>query len=377
MKTEVLIVGGGIYGCATAYHLARQGTEVVLVESAALAAEASGGPGKRGVRGNRRDFRELPLLVQAYQEWPGLAAELGADTGYERIGGVYLVEKDVVGVSGGTIAMEAHAATQSSLGVPTEIWDRERVQAALPGVSNSVQAGIHAPLDGVASQAATTRAYAEAARAEGATIVEFTHVQRLLTENGHRISGVETGDGERIAARRVVLTNNAQVNTLLSDALDTCLPLWRVYPQALVLGSENTVDIPYLTGHDNRSLSIKMIDGDRIMLSGGWRGEYDPGTGRGRLVDQNVEGNIKELRSTFPELGSLEILDADASRAESVAVDQIPVIDEIAENLLVAAGWSGHGWALAPSASRHIARLASTGETAEEIRPFTAARFTR
>ena len=86
MRAEFVIVGGGIYGLATAWTLASRGASVVVLEALDVAAGASGGLGKRGVRANGRDVRELPLMREAYQLWPRLHEMLGSPVGYERVG---------------------------------------------------------------------------------------------------------------------------------------------------------------------------------------------------------------------------------------------------------------------------------------------------
>ena len=71
--TEFVIVGGGIYGCAVAWELAKRGADVLLLEAQSIASGASGGLGERGVRANGRDLRELPLMRLAYDIWPSAA----------------------------------------------------------------------------------------------------------------------------------------------------------------------------------------------------------------------------------------------------------------------------------------------------------------
>lgn len=375
MSTEFVIVGGGAYGCAVAYHLSRAGASVRLVEAGAVAQGASGGMGKRGVRANRRDLRELPLMREAYDLWPELSSELGSPTGYERTGGIYLIERDVVGVSGGLVAAEVHASTQRSYGIPSEVWDTDRVRATFPGISPSIRAGLHAPLDGMASQEATTQAYAAAAARHGAVITENTAVASVRPRTAEGTTVVTTTGEEIVASRAVLLANNASASSLVTGSVGRSLPLWTLYPQALLLKAAGPVTIPLLTGHDHRPLSVKILDDDVIMLSGGWRGRHDPATGRGELVPEQVRGNIEQLTSVFPELGELTLLEADASRPESVAVDQIPIIGQLTEGLYLAAGWSGHGWALVPSASRHIARLLLEGDYTAELAPLSLERI--
>ena len=91
---DFVIVGGGVYGSGVAWELARRGAEVVLLEARQIASGASGGLGKRGVRANGRDVRDLPLMRLAYDLWPVLNEMLGAPTGYERTGHVQLIEQE-------------------------------------------------------------------------------------------------------------------------------------------------------------------------------------------------------------------------------------------------------------------------------------------
>ncbi|GFZ95094.1 NAD(P)/FAD-dependent oxidoreductase [Nesterenkonia alkaliphila] len=374
MAAEFVIVGGGAYGCAVAYHLASAGASVQLLEAGHIAEGASGGPGKRGVRANRRDLRELPLMRQAYDLWPELGEQLGASTGYERTGGVSLIEREVVGVSGGLVSTEAHAAAQAAFGIPTEKWDQERIQSVFPGISQEVRAGLYAPLDGVASQAETTAAYAAAARRLGVTITEETFVAQVRPQAAGATALSSSGE-QFTATRAVLLAANSGVLRLAETAAGRSLPLWTIYPQALFLKAAEPAQIPLLTGHDDRALSVKILQDDIIMLSGGWRGRHNPQTGRGELDPAAVSGNIEQLTAVFPELGELTLVEGQASRPESVAVDQVPLIGALTDHVYAAAGWSGHGWALVPSASKHIAHLLLHGEYTPELAPLSLARI--
>lgn len=376
MSLEFLIVGGGAHGCAVAYHLARTGASVRVVEKGKVADGSSGGRGKRGVRGNRRDYRELPLLREAYDLWPDLAEELGAETGYVRTGGVYLIDRETVGTSGGMVAAAAHAQAQSALGVPTELWGQDEVREALPRVAESMRAGLYAPLDGVASQKLTTNAYAVAATRLGAELTEDTAVEQVVADSSGTITEVITSTGESIRATRGVLfANNTGARNLIADGLGIPLPLWNVYPQAVFLRASEDFEIPLLTGHESRPLSVKIIEDDVIMLSGGWRGRLNTDTGLGEIEDHALTGNITELSTVFPHLGDLTVLEASAQRAEAVTPDQIPLIGKLTDNAYLAAGWSAHGWALVPATSKHIARMLLTGRTPDPLNPLSPSRL--
>lgn len=374
MKVDFVIVGGGVHGLATAYHLAQHGAaSVAVLEAGLVASGASGGFGERGVRANRRDLRELPLMAEANAIWPTLHEVLGAATGYRRTGGAYLIDGPASTGFKGLDAAEVYARAHRGLGIAAEVWDRDRVEQAYPGISESVRGASFVSTDGVASHAATTEAYAQAARRLGVQVIERTSVERIEVDAARRARAVITNHGDRVVVgRELLLANNTGVRELLLSAIGLDLPLWTVYPQALRLRSATAPEIPLLTGHETRPLSVKVL-GEEIMLSGGWRGRATP-TG-GQPDEQRVRGNVAVLESVFPYLTDLEVLAVDVSRAESASVDQIPIIGRCGPNLSVAAGWSGHGWAIAPAVSRNLAALMMHGTLPAVLAPFSPDRF--
>lgn len=377
MAFDFVIVGGGAHGCATAFHLAKGGASVVVIDAKEIASGASGGAGKRGVRANRRDLRELELMRQAYDLWPALGEHLGEDIGYVRTGGVYLIEKDTSGSTGGMVAAQVQADVQSGLGIPTEFWSEDMVRERLPAAAATIKGGLFAPLDGVSSHEATTKAYARAAQRYGAVLMEETEVTSIVTDPTGQATGVRTANEETVEARQaVVLTNNLGCVELVRSATGFTIPIWPILPQALLLKSQYAPEIPYLTAHDSRALSVKLLDDDVIMLSGGWRGRWNTEKSVGETIPENVEGSMAQLAAVFPHLGELTLLAADASRSESAAIDQIPFIDIVpgTTNIVVATGWTGHGWALVPSVSQHLAGWLSTGNKPQILAPFA---FTR
>lgn len=362
---DYTIVGAGAYGCATAYHLAKAGSSVVVIDAGKIASGASGGFGKRGIRTNMRDPRELELMRQANVKWPALSDELGYDTGFERIGGVCLVEDMPSGMAAGVAAAKKRAIVQSDFGIPTQYWDQAVLREKLPSVAESIDGALYSPSDGVASQEATTIGYARAAQRYGAVFIEDVQVDALVVGMAGEISGVLTSDGNRIDARRsVLLTNNVDAARLVKKVSNYKLPIWPVLPQVLLVKSEHRPSIPYLTNHQSRVISLKITEDSTIMLSGGWVGDWDDERGCGQPVQSRIEGNLDLLRKMFPGLGELTLLAADTSRVESSSLDQVPFIDRIpgTVNAFVATGWSGHGWAILPTVSQHLADWLLTGK---------------
>src|SRR5436309_15093529 len=92
---EVVVIGGGVTGSSIAYHLARQGRRVLVVERAEPAVEPSASwASAGGVRRQGRDAAEAKLAIEAIERWRSLEQELEADLEYRRGGNLKLAEGD-------------------------------------------------------------------------------------------------------------------------------------------------------------------------------------------------------------------------------------------------------------------------------------------
>ncbi|GAA1075011.1 NAD(P)/FAD-dependent oxidoreductase [Nocardiopsis composta] len=379
MKHQFVIIGGGVHGCAAAWRLADAGEDVLLLEAGAIASGASGGFGRRGVRANRRDLRELPLMRAAYRIWPELDERLGAATGYERTGGMYLIEQETTGTRGGLIAAQAHAEVQTRLGVPTEAIGRDRVLELEPAVSPAVRGALYCPLDGTADHTATTRAFAEAARKRGATLLEDREVTAVERAGG-RVTAVRTARGERFEVGTALLVlNNTGAPGLLRDGFGVDLPVWRILPQALQVAPAGGPPMAHLVGHDHRPLSVKPLPDGTVMVSGGWRGRWNAGLRRGETTEEAVRGNLRTAAEVYPDLAGAELLHAAAGSPESCSADEIPIVDLVpgTGNAWVGTGWTGHGFAIAPAVAESLTAWARTGTRPDDLAPFSLARFGR
>jgi sarcosine oxidase subunit beta len=78
----------------------------------------------------------------------------------------------------------------------------------------------------------------------------------------------------------------------------------------------------------------------------------------------------------FPALADVELLSAEAERAEGIAIDMLPIVDRLPglESAWVATGWSGHGWAIAPAVADLMAAWMLTGDRPPELAPFGLSR---
>jgi len=299
---------------------------------------------------------------------------LETDTGFVRTGGVYLVEESVATGFGGHISVDARVMAQRGLGIATEKWSAAQVAASLPGVSPSAVCGVYTPNDGIASHAQTTDAYATACRNDGnISIVEGAEVRRVssLADGSLHVGCV---GGSRYRARSVLLANNAGMETLVDTSFGIRLPLWTIAPMSIFVDPVSRPMIPLLVGHDTKNMSVKVLDDGSVMLSGGWRGSIDD-SGRGLATKEVANSALEVMYEVFPYLRGSTITHVEASRIESVSADLIPIIDWISPGVMIAGGWSGHGWALAPAVGRHLARSLVAGHLVDELKPFSLSRF--
>jgi sarcosine oxidase subunit beta len=367
---DYVIIGAGVYGVATAWWLARGGASVRVLECGEVAGRASGGPGRRGVRANGRDVRELALMRVAYEIWPGLHQELGTAAFYERTGQLLLAETDR-----DCERARAQAWVQQQQGIDTEILDAGALREREPGLSPAVRLGLLCPLDGVADHGAVTRAYAAAAGRLGVAISTRTPVAAVEIGGGRAVA-VRTAGGERIEARHgVFVLGNATVRDLLAPWLR--LPVWNECLQVLISEPLDPVPLRHLTGHFGRTVALKPEGADRVMISGGWPGHWDAGAQAGSAIPGSVAGNMAEAAAVYPALSGVAVEVADANHLESFSVDGIPIIDTLPgiENLRYATGWCGHGWAIAPVVARELAQWASCGRRPALLQPFALSRL--
>ena len=196
-KTDVIVIGGGISGCATAYNLARRGAHVILLEKGQIADEASGRTWG-AVRRQGRQAPEVPLAIESLKLWDNLREELGTETHFIRGGNLLLA-----GNARELADFENTVRITREYGLESDIVTRERAREILPGLSGKFVGGMYSPSDGYAHPVKTTNAFARAAQENGATVRTGCSVEGIETSGG-QVKGVITERGEKLEADVVV-----------------------------------------------------------------------------------------------------------------------------------------------------------------------------
>jgi sarcosine oxidase subunit beta len=348
--TEIAIIGAGVIGSSIAYHLARQGRQVLVIERSEVAGEptaswASAG----GVRRQGRHPAEAQLAIEAIQRWHALEEELEADLHYQRGGQLLLAETEDE-----ARYLETFVQQQHNMGfLDVRLLDSQEAHELVPGLNPNVLAGSYSPADGQADPPATTRAFARAARRLGATYLTNTQALSLLRRNA-RVTGVRTSRGD-IEAQHIVLTAGAWSDDLaLSIGLH--LPIRTLALQMLLSTPAQAVTLQPVLSAVGRRLSLKQLDDGSYLLGGGWPGEITPDRRGYHTLPESIEGNWSAACGLLPAVGTQHIAQAWCG-LEAQSLDDIPFVGPAPsiDGLTLALGFSGHGFAISPAIGRAVA----------------------
>jgi glycine/D-amino acid oxidase-like deaminating enzyme len=207
---DVLVIGGGIVGCATAYHLARRGASVTLLEARRLAYGATGrNLGYIWIH-TRRTGPELELVMHLRAQLEELQGMLDDDFDLRTEGGLLYVHTDEQ-----LTTLREFVARRQADGVDIRLVDGDEARSLAPILPDTVIGASFCPLDAQMDSTRYVRAFARAAERSGARIVEDAPV-RSLEREGRRIARVVT-DSETFTPGHVVVAAGAWTAELLGS----------------------------------------------------------------------------------------------------------------------------------------------------------------
>lgn len=369
--TDVVVVGAGINGVAAAWSLAREGHAVTVVERYAPAAMASGWT-LAGVRQSGRHPAELPLALEAVRMWATLDEALGGETFYRRRGNLRLARtEDEVAV------IRRLVDDQRAAGLALDFLpDAGAVRGIAPAVTPSVLAASFCPTDGHADPNATVAAFRAAAERHGADFRLGTRVVAVETAGG-RVTAVRT-DAGTIACAVCIVAAGIQSNDLLAP-LGLAVPL-RV-PMVTVLQTEPLPPLlDPVIGVANADMAARQqVDGRLRVTSGAgdWHGTMteDPVPAVPPTA-ADVARTIAIVSAALPALAAAPLARVWAGLLD-LTPDALPVIERAPEvdGLVVAAGFSGHGFGIAPTTGLLLRDLALGDPPRLPLDAFRRARF--
>ncbi|MFA6310544.1 MAG: FAD-binding oxidoreductase [Sterolibacterium sp.] len=412
---DVVVIGGGIIGTFAAYYMAKRGMKVAVVEKGRVGAEQSS-RNWGWCRQQNRDARELPMATRSLDLWEQFTAETGEETGFQRCGLLYLSnsEKELAGwASWGEFARTVDVKTQML--TADEAAQRGRV------TGKPWKGGVFAPDDGIADPSLAAPAVARALMKLGGTVHQGCAARGIETEGG-RLSAVVTEKGS-IRTKLAVLAGGAWASSFCRQ-YDIRFPQATVCQTALSI-SNGGKEMPAALHTTDVSMTRRFDGGYTVAISG--RGRVDPtpqllrfawqflpmfqrrwrklvpgglegirsgheGWSRWRLdqptpmermriLDPKVNASVVELTykralDLIPILKESSVTAAWAGYVDSTP-DGVPGIGEMTSlpGLVLAAGFSGHGFGIGPGAGHLIADIVSGAKPFVDPRPFHPDRF--
>src|SRR5215831_10738358 len=346
-ERSIVIVGAGLIGLSAAFHVRRADRRArVTVLERGRVGEAASSASAAGVRVMGRDPAERRLALVSLGRWPELDRELEAPTGYRRGGGLRVALDEA-----GWTEARATLGEQQADGVPVELVDAPTAHRLAPGLAPDCLGGVHCAIDGQADAVATVRAWAAAARRLGARVEEGIGAEA-------RVVGVVRSDGARLRCDTALVAGGAWSVPLLAK-IGVRLPLHGRGLQMLLTDAA-PASLTSVVSCFGRPLSLKQLAAGAYLIGGGWPARVpDESVNHWDVLDESVRGSLEVARAVYPPLAARRVARSWAG-IEAFAPDDLPVLGPVPgiEGLLVAAGFSGHGFALVPVVGDVLARLA-------------------
>ena len=366
---EVIIIGGGVIGCATAYYLAKEGTSVIVLEGSDHIGNGGSSRNGGGVRQSGRDPRELPLAMYGIRTlWPHLSEELEPDCEYHQDGNLRLGKTEKH-----REILEGLADRARACGLDVRMIDGDEVRRINPHLSHEVTVASWCPTDGHANPLTTTLGFYKMARRLGARFITGEPVTELRTVKG-KIRKVITPNNVYEGEQVLVAAGLHSREILGTVGID--VPMDGSLLEALVTEAEapmfdqmlGTADADFY-GHQTKHGSF--VFGGSSGLEPFYKDNGTPVTSS-RTAPCICRGIMKY----FPELADAKIVRTWAGWSDRSA-DGVPVLGAVDEipGLYAACAFTGHGFGISPAVGDQLAKLIRTGSTDVDLSPLRYDRF--
>jgi glycine/D-amino acid oxidase-like deaminating enzyme len=351
--SDVLVVGGGVVGLATALFLARAGQDVLVAERGEpglgastanagslhvqLLAYAFGDVGDPGPLAEA-----LALAPPAVALWRELAAEAGETLSIRTEGGLILADS-----ADALDWLRRKTAFERARGIEAEVIGPAELRRLAPALRPDLAGASWCPTEGQMDPLRGTAALLRMARAAGARVAPGLEVLSLARDGaGYRVAV----PGGAFRAGRVV--NAAGPHAMaVAEMLGEALPM-RLVVQQVIATSPGPPALRPLVQWARRHLSLKQTDSGQLLIGGGWPGRLDP-DGAARLLREAVEGNLWVAGQALPLLAGLRVTRAWAS--PNIHLDRGPVVGESPRNPGLFHAVTSNGWTLGPLVGRLVA----------------------
>jgi sarcosine oxidase subunit beta len=364
---DIAIIGGGIMGCSTAYHLAKRGQKEVVLLEKDLLAQASTGLSVGGIRLQFSHPANIHLSQETLRLFEHFEEEFNVDIGFRQVGYLFIAQKKN---TWGDFLNSVKV--QRQFNIPVEVLSPQEIKRRWPYLEvTDIQGGTFCSKDGYADPYNVAMALANRARTMGVCIVEKTKVTGIRVENS-RIKGVETAKG-LISAPIVVNAAGPWGGEVARMAGLEC-PVRPFRRQVFMTKAFDAIPKPVPMIIDFDTLFYFRGEGPGLLMG---MSDLDEPPSFNINVDRNfLEGVIEKAVHRAPVLEKAKILRGWGG-LYAITPDENPIIGMTpqAEGFLCAIGFSGHGFQHGPVVGRILSELILDGHTDFDLAPFAHDRF--
>ncbi|RVD55038.1 FAD-binding oxidoreductase [Mesorhizobium sp. M2D.F.Ca.ET.185.01.1.1] len=369
---DVIVLGGGLMGTASAYFLARRGARVTLIERNRIGAGATVAS-FGNIRRTGRHLSQLPLAHRSLKLWGEAEKMLGRDVEFRATGHIRLI------FDGGSLAdMRAYAQAARPLGLELEELGPREIRSRFPGLGPAAIAASFSPHDGSGNPRLIAPAFAEAARKLGAAIVENAEVETIK----------QTGSGFLVATSKGSFAAECLLNTAgawgagVAAQFGETVPLDARGPQMGVTEPLPHRILPVVgiwTRDKDYGAYLRQVERGNIVFGGAAERVtvgLDPGHAKADPMRLPVQ--LRAVARLLPAIAKVAVIRT-WSGCEGYVRDMLPVMGRSATTpgLFHAFGFCGHGFQLGPGVGDAMAELMITDKCETPLDDFRVDRFSR
>ncbi|MEJ2597000.1 MAG: FAD-binding oxidoreductase [Anaerolineales bacterium] len=367
---DALIIGAGVHGASLAFHLAQRGVKTMVLERNFLAAGATGR--SSGIVRMHYDLEpESRLAWASFQYFRNWAEMVGGECGFTRTGFVQIVSSDYID------ALRANVAMHQRIGIPSLLVSVDDVRRLAPYLyTQDFELAAFEPESGYADPTSTAKAFLEAAKRNGARLVQDCRVSAIKVQGG-RVQGVESDKGDFFAPVVINAAGAWAAQVGRMAGLDLPVDTWR--HDTLFVRRPGELGPSHLTVIDDINNMYFRPETGGLTLVG-----LEDGNPLGESPEENsdyakpgfVDLAVERICQRIPVMEKGSYHSAQGGY-DGITPDQRAILGAAGpEGHYLCCGFSGTGFKISPAVGASMAELILDGRASTvDISPFRLERF--
>lgn len=363
---DVVIIGAGLFGCATGLFLVRRGLSVSILERGHVGAQSSGANfGSLRLQG--RSARQYPLSLRAQQLWESFEEWVGEPCEYDRTGHVYFARDGE-----GRERLLKYAGIGRAAGLDVELVEGAALRDRYPFLTDEACIASYAPRSATANPRLATPALCRAFLRAGGTVHTGCEVHDISRRGGG--FEVRTGNGVSLSASRLVNAAGAWAGGIAAQ-FDEPVPLFGAGPPQFVTEPLPHILRPVLQSIEG-DLILRQIPRGNFIFAGYPRTRSNAEGTFTFVPPRKLEFGMQVMARAMPALASVEVI-RNWSGVEGYLPDMLPVIakSETTDGLFHAFGGSGGGFQIGPAVGESLAALVAGDDPECSLEDYRIGRF--